>query len=141
MISSIFSLKQNAQITLFRDKPQLKIIKFQWEEEIIFSCYLEGHRCESVMPLFKWRLPCETMSTELRTLEWDIAYLDYLIWVSNGQWTQFWFLLRQFFLGYSREKSKTGFFKFRESLPFLYIILNGAQNFKFIGFWYATLIG
>ena len=26
-----------------------------------------------------------------------------------------------------------------ESLPFLNIILNGAQNFKFIGFIYATL--
>ena len=26
-------------------------------------------------------------------------------------------------------------------LPFLYIILNGAQNFVFIGFIYETLIG
>ena len=32
-------------------------------------------------------------------------------------------------------------FKFRESLPFLYVIFNGAQNFQFIGFKYATLIG
>ena len=39
------------------------------------------------------------------------------------------------------EKIKNWFCKFRESFPFLYIILNGAQNFKFIGFIYATLIG
>ena len=51
------------------------------------------------------------------------------------------FLLKQFFLSYSREKSKTVLFKFRVSLPFLHIILNGAQNFKFIGLVYATLIG
>ena len=42
------------------------------------------------------------------------------------------FLLKPFFLGYSREKSKTGFV-IRECLPFLYINLK-SQNFKFIGF-------
>ena len=77
--------------------------------------------------------------TELKTLEWDISNPNYLIWVSNGH--TFDFLRKPFFLGYSREKSKTGFFKFRESFPFLYVILNGAQNFKFINFLYATLIG
>ena len=70
------------------------------------------------------------MYPELKTLEWDILNVDYLIWVSNGR--TFDFLLKPFFLGYSREKSKTPFF--REYLPFLYKILNGAQNFKFFGF-------
>ena len=78
-------------------------------------------------------------SSELKTLEWDILNPNYLIWVSNGH--TFGFLLKPFFLGYSREKSKTGFLKFRESLPFLNIILNDAHNFKFIGFINATLIG
>ena len=50
------------------------------------------------------------------------------------------FFLNRSFLDIVEKKSKTGFKK-REFLPFLYIILNGAQNFKFIGFIYATLIG
>ena len=56
---------------------------------------------------------------ELKTLELDILNPDYLIRVSNGH--TFDFLLKSSILGYCREKSKTGFFKFRESLPFLYI--------------------
>ena len=44
---------------------------------------------------------------ELKTLEWDILKPDYLIWVSNGH--TFDLLLKLFFLGYSRKKSKTGF--------------------------------
>ena len=44
--------------------------------------------------------------SELKTL--DILNLDYFIWVSN-QWTHFWFFfLKPFFLGYSREISKPG---------------------------------
>ena len=44
------------------------------------------------------------------------------------------------FFGYSSEKSKTGFSKVEIS-PSLtcIVILNGAQNFKFLGFWYASL--
>jgi len=45
--------------------------------------------------------------SELKTLEWDILNPDYLIWVSNGH--TFDFLLKPFFLGYSREKSKPVF--------------------------------
>ena len=44
---------------------------------------------------------------ELKTLEWDILNPDNLIWVSNGQ--TFDFLLKPFFLGYCREKSKPVF--------------------------------
>jgi len=50
------------------------------------------------------------------------------------------FLLNPFFLGYSKEKSKTDFLKLESPSRFC-IILNGAQNLKFIGFIYATLIG
>jgi len=39
------------------------------------------------------------------------------------------------------EKNPKPFFLIIESLPFLYIILNGAQNLKFIGLIYAILIG
>jgi len=49
-----------------------------------------------------------------------------------------------FFLNHSFldivEKSKTGFSKLESSSHFC-IILNGAQNIKFRGFIYATLIG
>ena len=45
--------------------------------------------------------------SELKNLEWDIHNPDYLIWVSNGQ--TFDFLLKPFFLGYSREKIKPVF--------------------------------
>jgi len=68
------------------------------------------------------------LSSELKTLEWDILNLDYLIWVSNGH--TFDFLLNPFFLGYSREKWKTVFIKIRESLPFLYINLKLRANLK-----------
>ena len=68
-----------------------------------------------------------------------MRYPDYLIWVSNGN--TFDFLLKLFFLWYSSEKSKTGFLKLEISYRFCILILNGAQNFKFIGFIYATLIG
>ena len=67
------------------------------------------------------------MSTELRTLEWDIAYLDYLIWVSNGQWTQFWFLLKQ--LLDIVEKNQKPVFKIREFLPILHINLKWRAKF------------
>ena len=53
---------------------------------------------------------------ELKTLEWDILNPDYLIFVSNGQ--TFDFLLKQFFLGYSGEKSKTDFSIFESSFHF-----------------------
>jgi len=51
------------------------------------------------------------------------------------------FFLTRSFLDIVEKNQKPFFFKFKESLPFPYIILNGAQNFKFIGFIYATLIG
>ena len=123
MISSIFSLKQNAQITLFRDKPQLKIIKFQWEEEIIFSCYLEGHRCESVMPLFKWRLPWNYVyRAENFRMRYRLSWLLNLsIHYPMDSGHNFDFFLNSCFLD-SREKSKTGF-KIREFLPILHINL------------------
>ena len=69
---------------------------------------------------------CYTWREE--NLEWDILYSDYLIWVSNGH--TFDFLLKPFFLGYSREKSTTVFFKIRESLPFLYINLKWSAKFQ-----------
>jgi len=51
------------------------------------------------------------MYSELKTIEWDILNPDYLIWVSNVH--TFDFLLKPFFLGYRREKSKTGRAKFQ----------------------------
>ena len=45
--------------------------------------------------------------TKLKTVEWDILNPDNLIWVSNGH--TFDFLCKLLFLGYSREKSKTGY--------------------------------
>ena len=51
------------------------------------------------------------------------------------------FFFYRFFLDTAEKNQKPFFFKCRESFPSLYIILNGAQNFKFIGFIYATLIG
>jgi len=48
-----------------------------------------------------------SVRSEVKTLELDILNPDYLIWVSNGH--TFDFLLKPFFLGYSGEKSKTGF--------------------------------
>ena len=75
--------------------------------------------------------------SELKTLEWDTLNPDYLIWVSNGH--TFDFLLKPFFLGYSREKSKTGFFHLESPSVSVYN-LKWRQNFKFIDFIYATLI-
>ena len=40
-----------------------------------------------------------------------------------------------------RTELKTGFLKKESPSRFFILILNGAQNFKFIGFLYATLIG
>ena len=51
------------------------------------------------------------------------------------------FFFNSYFLDVVEKNPKPFFFKFRESSPFLYIILNGAQNFKFVGFIYVTLIG
>ena len=50
-------------------------------------------------------------------------------------------ILNPLFFGRSTEKSKTGFLKLESPSRFCILILNGAQNFKFIGFLYATLIG
>ena len=50
-------------------------------------------------------------------------------------------LFKPFFLGYSREKSKTGVFLNWESLSrYCILILNGSQNFIFISYIYTTLI-
>ena len=43
------------------------------------------------------------------------------------------FFLNRSFLDILLEKNQKPGFLFRKSLPFLYLILNGAQNFKFIG--------
>ena len=51
------------------------------------------------------------------------------------------FFLNRSFMDIVEKDKKPGFFKIQRVLPFLYIILYGAQNFKFIGFIYATLIG
>ena len=55
-----------------------------------------------------FRIKWEIIITEPKTLERDILNPDYLILLSNGH--TFDFLLKPFFLGYSREKSKTAFF-------------------------------
>ena len=60
------------------------------------------------------------ISSELKTLEWDILNQGYLIWVSNGY--TFDFLPKPSFLGYSWEKSKT--------VSVYILTLNGAQNFE-----------
>ena len=64
---------------------------------------------------------------ELKTLEWDILNPDYLTWVSNGHTLDF--LLKPFFLGYSREKSKTCFFNWRVP-PFSKYNLKRRAKFK-----------
>ena len=51
------------------------------------------------------------------------------------------FLLNPLFFRYSTEISKTSFSKLESSSRFWIEIINGAQNFKFTGFWYANLIG
>ena len=51
------------------------------------------------------------------------------------------FLLKPFFLGYSREKSKTGFLNLESPSRFRILIFNGAQNFNFPGFLNSTLFG
>ena len=79
------------------------------------------------------------MCPELGTLEWDTFNPDWLIRISNVD--TFNFLLNPLFFGYRREKSKTGFSKLESPSRFCILILNGAQNFKFPGFSYATLIG
>ena len=56
----------------------------------------------------------------------------YLIWLSNGHTCDF--LLKPFFLGYSREKLKTGFSKLESYLKW-------HAKFQIIGFINATLIG
>ena len=78
----------------------------------------------------------------LNYIDWDEIFLNYLYRAENFRIGHtFDFLLKPFCLGYSKEKSKTGF-KNKESLSrFCILILNGAQNFKFMGFIYATLIG
>jgi len=55
---------------------------------------------------------------------------SFSLWVSDIQ--TFDFLLKPFFLGYSREKSKTGFsiLENRDSLPFMYINLEWRAKFQ-----------
>ena len=50
------------------------------------------------------------------------------------------FLLTHFFLDIA-EKNQKPFFKLDIPTRFCMLTLNGAQNFNFIGFLYATLIG
>ena len=82
---------------------------------------------------YKW-LPAKDETSELGTLELETFYLDCLIRISNAD--TFNFLLNPLVFGYSTEKSKTGFLKF----PPVSVLFIWAQNFKFPGFWYATLI-
>ena len=77
--------------------------------------------------------------SELGTLEWDTFNPDSLVRISIVD--AFNFLLNPLLFGYSTKKSKTGFSKLESPSCFCILILNGAQNFKFSGFWYATLIG
>ena len=73
-------------------------------------------------------------------LEWDILNPHYLIWVSNGHTYDF--LPKPFFLEYIVEKNQKQVLKNQKVPPVsVYNVLNGAQNIKFIGFIYATLIG
>ena len=74
--------------------------------------------------------------SELGTLEWDTFNPDCLIRISNVD--TFNFLLNPLFFGY---KAETGFSKLQSPSRFCIVILNGAQNLKFPGFCYATLIG
>ena len=50
------------------------------------------------------------------------------------------FFLNRSFLEIVEKNQKPVFLNYRVP-PILYIILIGAQNFKFVGFIYATLIG
>ena len=76
-------------------------------------------------------------SSELKTLEWYFLNPDYLIWVSDGH--GFDFLLKPFFLGYSRENQKPVFLNYRVP-PISVYNLKWRASFKFIDFVYATLI-
>ena len=74
----------------------------------------------------------------VRAENFRILNYDYLIWESNGH--TFDFLLKLFFLGYSREKSKTVFLNYRVPPVFCILTLNGAENFKGTEFLSQTLL-
>ena len=79
--------------------------------------------------------------SELGTLEWDTVDPDCLIRITNVDTYDF-LLNPLFFLDKLKKNQKTFFFKFPSLFCILIIlILNGAQNFKFIGFVFATLFG
>ena len=69
---------------------------------------------------------------ELKTLEWNILNPDYLIWVSMD--TLFILFWNRPFLDIVEKNKKARFFKLESSSLFCILILNDAQNFKFIGF-------
>ena len=75
------------------------------------------------------------MCPELGTPERDTFNPKCLIRMSNVDTYNF--LFNPLFLGYSTEKLRTDCLKL-ESSHFCTLILNGGQNFKFIGFLYAT---
>ena len=78
--------------------------------------------------------------TELGTLEWDTINPDCLIRISNVD--TFDSLLNPlFFLDEVQKNQKAVFFKIKSPSRFCLLIQNGAQNFKYTGFWYGTLIG
>ena len=51
------------------------------------------------------------------------------------------FFLNRSFLDKVEKNQKPGFFDLESPSRFCILILNGAQNFQFIGFIYAALIG
>ena len=51
------------------------------------------------------------------------------------------FFFNHIFLDTVEKNKKTGFLNLESPSRFCILILNGTQNFKFIGYLYATLIG
>ena len=109
---------------------------------LIFMGYKPTNRQAKYIQDYPTRMWLETVNwilSELGTLEWDTINPDCLIRRINVFTLDF--LLNTLFFGYSKEKSKTGFFKIESPSRFcilIILILYGAQNFKFIGFLYVT---
>ena len=103
------------------------------EEQAIFNLEIKKKSGLSINPDIHHS---KVFSSELKTLEWDILNPDYLIWVSNGH--AFDFLLKPFFLGYRREKSKTGFSKL-ESSSHIFILSYMASKISNLSAFYTRL--
>ena len=104
---SVFLVDQNWIISLLNNLLNQQISQLNAETKnhalnhnflefwVVFTVLLCGKPC--ILTFIEKKAP------ELKTLEWDILNPNYLIWVSNGH--TFYFRLKPFFLGYSREKS------------------------------------